>query len=682
MKAIQLSNEQQIASEHLAGPGLTLAVPGSGKTTLLMMRTMTLIKEHNILPQNILTMTFSKASAEDMKRRFCEIFPYYKGSVPSFMTIHSFCFGILKQYQKKNKLSLKLIDSSGHSKFVVLKNIVADLSGELISDEALEQLINEIGYVKNMMLSKEDFKEHTTHKSFDKIYDRYETYKKAHQLIDFDDMLTMTYNILKSSAPALKFLQDKYRYIQVDEAQDTSNIQFELLKLLGGSTPNIFMVADDDQSIYAFRGANPKNLLEFDKHFGEAQTYYLSSNYRSTPAICQISNEFIQLNKMRYEKSMTPKNNHLTKTPVYLREFEELTSRNDYIVKHIMATDDDKENIGILFRNNSSSIGLAYLLHKENIEFYIKDKAISFFNHFAAKDIMNFMQLALADNDVDAFEKIAQRTNAYIPPSVVEYVRAYNRGRNVFETVLECKELSKQNRTQIITYKDVLSNMSSTPPLTVIRQIERDLGYLQRIEKISSRYDTSSDSIKRVINQLKIIARNCGSITEFIAEVNSFKEVLLSGTTYYNSRVSFSTFHSSKGLEYDTVFIIDPLEKDPNQQTELLEEEERRLFYVAMTRAKNTLNILYHRFEEGAYLKEVAYFQFLKKLAGKQLTFEKHVIEAPEYSMAEITVGDTVSHAKFGNGYVTDLKDDVITIEFPDKIRSLSYSLCKEKGLL
>lgn len=682
MTKIRLSKEQKNASEHLDGAGLTLAVPGSGKTTLLMVRTMNLINQHQIPAQNILTMTFSKASAEDMKRRFKEIYPIYEGNLPSFMTIHSFCFGILKQYQKKHHLNLQLIDGSGHSKFVVLKDIVATLSGELISDEALEQLINEIGYVKNMMLSKEDFDDHTTHKSFDKIYERYEAYKKRHQLIDFDDMLTMTYNILKASPPALQFLQKRHQYIQVDEAQDTSNIQFELLKLLGGKQPNIFMVADDDQSIYAFRGANPQNLLDFDKHFGRADYYYLSSNYRSTKEICEAGNAFIQQNKARYEKKMVPKSISDTKMPVYLREFEDLIGRNDYIIERIKEKAETIETTGILFRNNSSSIGLSYLLHQEGIEFYIKDKAINFFNHFAVQDILNFLQLALADNDVSAFEKISQRTGAYIPSSVVDYVRAYNRGRNVFETVLECKELSKPNRRLIGSYKDVLIRMADVSPLNAIRQVERDFGYLQRIEKISSKYDTTSDSIKRVLNQLKIIARECSSITAFINEIDTFKQVLLSGTTYYNSCVSFSTFHSAKGLEYDTVFIIDPLEKDPNQQTELLEEEERRLFYVAMTRAKHSLNILYHRFEEGAYLKEVAYFQFLKQLGNETLLFEKHKAKVVTVSESTLSVGDTIEHAKFGVGYISDLKGDVITIDFSDKVRSLSYSLCVEKGLL
>lgn len=682
MNTIRLSSEQQIASEHLSGAGLTLAVPGSGKTTLLMVRTMNLINNHQINPQNILTMTFSKASAEDMKRRFKEIYPTFAGNLPSFMTIHSFCYSILKQYQKKHALNLQLIDGSGHSKFIVLKDIVATISGELISDEALEQLINEIGYVKNMMLSKEEFEEHTTHKSFDKIYERYEAYKKRHQLIDFDDMLTMTYNILKSSEPALKFLQTRHQFIQVDEAQDTSNIQFELLKLLVGKQPNIFMVADDDQSIYAFRGANPQNLLDFDKHFGRAAYYYLSSNYRSTREICEVGNAFIQQNKARYEKSMVPKSDSKEKSPVYLREFEDLVSRNDYIITHINNAEAGKENIGILFRNNSSSIGLSYLLHQEGIEFYIKDKAISFFNHFAVQDILNFLQLALADNDVNAFEKVSQRTAAFIPKSVVEYVHAYNRGRNVFETVLECKELSKPNRKLIDSYRDALTRMTTASPLNAIRMIEKDFGYLQRIEKISSRYDTSSDSIKRVLNQLKIIARKCDSITAFINEIENFKQVLLSGTTYYNSRVSFSTFHSAKGLEYDTVFIIDPLEKDPNQQTDLLEEEERRLFYVAMTRAKTNLNILYHRFEEGTYLKEVTYFQFLKQLENNTLEFKKHKTELTPSTETDVSVGDTLEHAKFGVGYVSDLKGDVITIDFADRVRSLSYSLCKEKGLL
>lgn len=681
MNTICLSNEQKQAAEHVSGAALTLAVPGSGKTTLLMVRTMGLIKNYNIPAQNILTMTFSKASAEDMKRRFHDLYPNYQGLSPAFMTIHSFCYNILKQYQKKNRLSLKLIDSSGHSKFALLKEIVGNLSGELLSDESLEQLINEIGYVKNMMLAKEEFKDHTSHKSFDRIYEQYEAYKKQHHLIDFDDMLTMTYNILKSSKPALEFLQNRYPYIQVDEAQDTSNIQFELLKLIGGQNPNIFMVADDDQSIYAFRGANPQNLLDFEKHFGKAQLYYLSNNYRSTPSICSISNAFITQNKSRYVKSMVPYQGSSNNRPVIIRSFDDLTSRNHYLLDFIKGHCDSDKNIGILFRNNSSSVGLSYLLYKNDIEFYIKDKAISFFNHFVVQDILNFMHLALADNDLKAFERISQRTGTFIPFSAIEYVRAYNRGRNVFDSLLECKDISKQSRKHISLYKDALVTIQNSSALTAIRTIEKDFGYLQRIEKIASRYDSNSDSIKRVLTQLKIIARHSASITEFIAEIHDFKAVLLSGTTHYNSKINFSTYHSSKGLEYDSVFIIDPLEKDPNQQTELLEEEERRLFYVAMTRAKTDLTIMYHKFEEGSYLKEISYLQFLKAQDPADIQVEKHIVKS-ESTVCTVEIGSAITHSKFGSGYVCDLDGDMITIEFPDKVRQLSYSLCKEKGLL
>ncbi|MBN2897414.1 MAG: ATP-dependent helicase [Clostridia bacterium] len=680
MNELHLSKEQKLASEHISGPALTLAVPGSGKTTLLMWRTMNLIQNHRIPAENILTVTFSKASAEDMKRRFHEIFPEYRGALPAFMTIHSFCYNILRQYQKKHHLDLKLIDSSGFSKFALLKSIVSDISTELISDEALEQLINEIGYVKNMMLSKNEFEAHTTHKDFGAIYERYETYKKKQHLIDFDDMLTMTYNILKSSESALSFLQQRYPHIQVDEAQDTSNIQFEILKLLSGKHPNVFMVADDDQSIYAFRGANPQNLLDFEGHFGKASTYYLSANYRSTPSICQVSNAFIEQNTARYEKTMVPQSRH-DDVPVILNSFEDLISRNDYLLHQIAEKATRDNTVAILYRNNSSAIGLSYLMHKAGIEFYIKDKVIHFFNHFVIQDILNFMQLALADNDLRAFQGIASRTGIFIAKDAVDYVQAYNRGRNVFDTLLEYKGLSKQQAKQVSLYKDALVSMANNSAINALRTIEKDFGYLQRIEKMASRYDSNSDGIKKILTQLKIIARQCDSITAFLTEIEWFKTSLLSYTAHYNCPVQFSTFHSSKGLEYETVFIIDLFEKEYDKQTLLLEEEERRLFYVAMTRAKQHLHILSHKFEEGRYLKEVSYLKFIKDQSSEYIRIEKHRLETKAIA-CDIAPGAIIEHQKFGRGHICNIDGDTLTIEFPDKVRNLSYALCKEKGLL
>ncbi len=672
---IKLSKKQELASKHLNGAALTLAVPGSGKTTLIIARTIMLIDKYNIDPQSILTVTFSKAAAEDMKKRFKTLYPNHIHKTPNFMTIHSFCFNILKQYYKKKNINLNLIQN----KFMIIKNILLSFSDEKVSDDSIENIINEISYVKNMMLNKDELKSHSEYPFFEKIYLQYENYKSQNNLIDFDDMLTLTYDILKGSKNALKFLQDKYKYIQVDEAQDTSNIQFEILRLLSGLNNNIFMVADDDQSIYSFRGANPLNLLELDKYFKEPTIYYLSENYRSTKEICTVSNEFIKQNKVRYKKDIIAYNQNQKHLPINLTYFEDLQERNDFLLDYILSAKSE-ENIGILFRNNVSCIGISYLLYKHDIDFLIKDKGISQLNHFAINHIISYMKLALADNDINSFKEIAMTTDSFISKNAVSYVINNNNGNNVFDTLLNYKSESPIPTKKIKKYKAALVDIKNSSALESIRIIEREFGYLRRFNSSNKLIETNVETIRKIFTQIKIIARTCKSITEFILEIEEFKKFLIKNKSDFSSNINLSTYHSSKGLEYDTVFIIDCEQKSQDSKQKLLLEEEVRLFYVAMTRAKTNLNILQHKFEEGQHIKKLSFVSFLEEQKTNDIKINQpnlKTIDTPDLDSEQ-----TIYHVKFGKGIVLQIDNDTITIKFNDMVRNLSYSLCKEKGLL
>lgn len=312
---MNLSIEQEEAINHLNGPALVLAVPGAGKTTVLIHRTKELINKHGTNPDRILSITFSKASALDMKDRFMNIFPDLPHNLVKFSTIHAFCFSLIREFSYINKTTYRLIedDKNQLNKYSLLKKIYLDLNKDYITEEKLDSLLNSIGYIKNMMISPEEFLKNnkTDIERFLDIYKIYDDYKRKNNLIDFDDMLTISLEILYDNKYLLDKYRKKYDYFQLDEGQDTSNVQLTIIKLLAHPNNNLFIVADDDQSIYGFRGASPKSLLEFNKNYTNGKLFFMEKNYRSTKNIVSICNKFIKTNKLRYNKEISTDNNYL-----------------------------------------------------------------------------------------------------------------------------------------------------------------------------------------------------------------------------------------------------------------------------------------------------------------------------------------------------------------------------------
>ena len=293
---MQLSNEQLNSINHIDGPALILAVPGAGKTTVLIHRTYNLINNYNVHPDKILSITFSKASAVDMKNRFKQVYPNLSNLEIHFSTIHAFCFGLIREFAYMNNSQYRLIEDEKNqiNKYSLLKKIYLGVNNNHITEEKLDTLLNVMGYIKNMMLEVDAFiKENKVDiENLKTIYKQYENYKRRNKLIDFDDMLTISLEILKSNKYLLEKYRNKYDYIQVDEGQDTSKVQFELIKILAYPKNNLVIVADDDQSIYGFRGAYPKGLLNFNKHFKDGKIYFMEKNYRSSKNIVSICKRY------------------------------------------------------------------------------------------------------------------------------------------------------------------------------------------------------------------------------------------------------------------------------------------------------------------------------------------------------------------------------------------------------
>ncbi|WP_051531293.1 ATP-dependent helicase [Clostridiisalibacter paucivorans] len=677
---IRFNTTQESAINHVSGPALVLAVPGSGKTTLLVCRTANLIINKGVSPNNILSLTFSKASERDMKKRFNGLFGDTINT--KFSTIHSFSYGVINQYCRIKKIKYTLLESKKASmnKYNILRQIYERTNSSTINEDKLEELINTIGYVKNMMYNIGDFREFNDFgiKNFSIIFKKYEEYKKINNYIDFDDMLTMTYYILKSNANILNTYQSRYKYIQLDEGQDTSKIQYEIIKLLSKSHNNIFIVADDDQSIYGFRGAYPEILLNFKEQFKSGRIFFMEENYRSSKNIVSVSHKFIQNNKIRYEKKLFTKNK--IHKPIEIMKFKDEFQQLEQLIKKLKSLSNYSDT-AILYRNNISSIALSKALLENNIPFSVTDNKFNFFNHWILKDISAFIKLSLDNTDIVSLEKIYYKMNGYIPKSAINFIKNSNESRSVFDKLLlypDFKSFQLKNIKRINKEFKILSKLS---PLKGLEHILSSLNYNDYLKDNCKAFGHSYDNIKSILSALKIIAFYSLGLIDFLNEIPRLRYDMANTVKKHDSnKLRMSTIHSSKGLEFKRVFIIDLIENEFPSSTSIsqhlngngeLLEEERRLFYVGMTRAKEELYLLT--------------IQSKNNEPVKQSTFISELEDIDSYNMPEhdIVEGDNIAHIKFGQGTIKKLKGDTASICFEGKgIKNISMSMAIKKNIL
>ncbi len=597
---MDLSIEQKKAIDHLYGPALVLAVPGAGKTTVLIHRVANLIKNHGASPERILSITFSRASARDMKARFDSYFPNISDIPTNFSTIHSFCFNLIRDYAYTKNLKYTLIEEEKNNlnKFALLKNLYLQANKEYITEEKLESLINSIGYIKNMMLDVDSFllASKVDIDSFKEIYINYENYKKKNNLIDFDDMLTLSYQILLENPSLLDKYRGKYDFIQVDEGQDTSKIQLEIIKLLASPKDNLFIVADDDQSIYGFRGAFPKGLLNFNKSYKDGKVFFMEENYRSSKNIVTVCNNFIKSNNLRYNKNIFTRNEFLE--PINIIKVNTIVDQYDYLIKEIK--DQDLSKICILYRNNLSSVGIVEMLERNNMPFYVKDTKQRFFNHWLVNDIFNFIRFSKDPYNIDLFESIYYKMKGYISKKQVLFAKGLSYNISVLDRILEFPEINGFYKRNLGDLKFDFKKLSSLSPSRAIDYIENQLEYGEYLRENSSKFGYTFDGVKTILYYLKLIAEKTKTFEELEKRL-SYLKGLSSNYKHKGSALTLSTVHSAKGLEFDRVYMIDLIDGDFPSSSSLeaslkgnleLFEEERRLFYVGMTRAKYHLSLL------------------------------------------------------------------------------------------
>lgn len=609
---MEFSKEQKKAINHKNGPCLVLAVPGSGKTTVLLARINKLV-ESGVDPSKILAMTFSKSQALDMQDRYEKV---YGDKSVKFSTIHSFSYGLVRSFSNHaNKIEL-IEASKKYNKYQIVSQIFYQIKKRKISDEELDEFFRVSGYIKNTLMDYESYKKKygQVFFNFEKVYIAYENFKKKNHLIDFDDMLLEALYILQNNKYALDFIQNKFDYIQIDEGQDTSFVQLKIISLIAGKKNNLFIVADDDQSIYGFRGASSELLLDFPKVYPDAKIYYMEDNYRSKENITTLANKLISNNKKRYKKSIKPKKDEGSK--VNIKKHKTTNHQIDYVMKQALEDIKKDESVAILYRNNISSINLINRLN-QNIDFYIKDSKYAFYMHPIIKDLINIIKFSKDTYDIDTFEKIYYKLNLYIKRDFVNQVKMMPTNQDIIENLKEVDGMNNfflNNVYDLGYYMDKLSDLDFDE---AIKYILFNMDYYEYLKEFSKAKAASMVSYDRIIDTLLNISEGVKSIVEFENKINNLIKKQKS-KSITNSPLTLSTIHGSKGLEFDNVYLIDLVENEfPSSYAKASDEddkqleEERRLFYVGLTRAKNKLSLHY---PESLYLNKVDKSSFINEI--------------------------------------------------------------------
>ena len=583
------SSNQKKAIEHGAGPLMVLAGPGSGKTFVITHRIKYLIEGPGINPAHILVVTFSRAAAKEMKDRFEKL---CKKSPVTFGTFHSVFFNLLKTAYGFGSEQI----ASDELRYTLIK--------ELIKRNAIENedintlagnLLNEIALVKQDNISiKNYYSNSISSDTFKKIYSDYESELEARGKLDFEDMLSLTYELLSERSDILKAVQNRYRYILVDEFQDINFLQYNIIKLMAGEKQNITVVGDDDQSIYRFRGARPEIMLGFERDFRNVKKVFLDINFRSSTQIVNASTKLISFNSKRFPKTFKAKNGD--GAPVSLIEFKNPFLEVNSIIKDIkdyIKSGQDINNIAVLYRTNLSPRLLIERLMRNNIPFTIRDAIPNLFDHWVAKDIISYIKLAINMGDKSDLLRISNKPNRYISRDSLSSSRA-----NI-ETLFDYYDDKSYMIKRIVELREHLRTIKNLKPATALRYIRNVVGYDEYIEEYCDMNGVESDDCYGILGDLENSAAEYNTFNDWFVHMDEYKDELIEARKKSNENdkgVRLMTFHSSKGLEFDIVYIIDVNEGSvPYKKAKGVDEieEERRMFYVAMTRARKKLFICY-----------------------------------------------------------------------------------------
>ena len=605
----QLSSAQQRAVTHKDGPMLVLAGPGSGKTFTITRRTQYLIDHHHVNPSEILVITFTRAAAREMKERFLRL-THSTSTTVSFGTFHAIFFQILKLaygFRAENILREE-------QKWEFLKEGIHKANLEL-DDEAefLTDIAAEISRVKNECADLKTYKATTCSTSiFLKIYHDYDNHLRRSNLIDFDDMLVYCYQLLKERPDILGAWQRKFRYILVDEFQDINRLQYDIVRLLAAPEDNLFIVGDDDQSIYRFRGAKPQIMLHFEQDYPKAERVVLDVNYRSTEKIVRGAGKVIGNNKERFPKEIKARQGEGFE--ILTHHFPSQKEEIDCIIDKIKTYTDRGgaySDIAVLFRTNTQPRQLVEAFLSAGIPFRMRDALPNLYDHWIAKDIFTYVRMARGSRKRSDFLQIMNRPKRYIGRECLEEEEIS------WEAILAWYEGKPWVQERIEQFQRDLKMIARLSPYGALHYIRNVVAYEDYLKQYAEYRNRKADEFLEVLDELQLLAKGFKTFDEWFAHMEAYRQELARQAKEQERQtnaVTLSTMHSSKGLEYRIVFIADANETVMPHKRAFLEEdieEERRLFYVAMTRAKE---LLYIFSVKKLYNKQVERSRFVEEL--------------------------------------------------------------------
>ena len=603
-------NEAQAqAIQHTDGPCLVLAGPGSGKTLTIVNRVKYLIEKQRVRPEEILVVTFTRFAAAEMKSRLCLVMG--KRDLPVTVgTFHGIYYGILKWAYRMNQENIL----SETEKYQILRGVINKERMEIFDEEDfIQDIAAEIGKVKNNRIPLEEFvSEKCSADAFRNIYRNYEQYRKELKKIDFDDMLVLCYELFRSRPDVLAQWQKKFRYVLIDEFQDINRIQYDVIRMLAQPENNLFVVGDDDQAIYGFRGADSELMLGFGKDFPNAKQILLGMNYRSTANIVQNSLKLIENNVERYSKKLEA--NREGGSCLHIQEVKDPVEEAEYVLEEIQKCKENgikEEEIAILFRVHTDARAVVEAMVERKIPFQMKEHLPNIYEHFIAKDIMAYFRLATGKRRRQDFLQVMNRPKRYLGRDSVAGTKVS------FEDMRKFYCDKDWMIDRIDQFEWDVKMLMKMAPYAAIQYIRKRIGYDDFLKEYAFTHQINRSDLNEVLAEIEEAAKAFSSVEEWFAHVEEYTETLKVKEKERNRPrpgVRLMTIHASKGLEFRQVFLIAANEgRIPYQKakTDKEIEEERRLFYVAMTRAKDFLKICYVKIKNG---KEVTPSRFVDEL--------------------------------------------------------------------
>ncbi len=594
----KLNTAQQKAVCHETGPMLVLAGPGSGKTTVLLCRISRLLERGLAKPQEILALTFSKAAAEEMKSRFENL---NGASGVSFGTFHSIFFRILRSRYGWN---VEQIFQEEERRNILRNSIEAEKWDIPDLEEYISQFFSQLSLMNSELEQPNRFTPTGMPvEEFRKLYRAYEGYKERHEKLDFDDMLTQCYQLLREDAAVREYWQRKYKFILVDEFQDVNQAQFACLQILAEKHQNLFVVGDDDQSIYAFRGARPDFLLHFPTLYPAAKKVTLNTNYRSTERIVNLAERVIGNNEVRFVKNMKGIGEAGDKVTFFLAE--DAAKEAAHIAEKIGRLLDEGvplTEIAVIYRTNLQGGAFARELYKRGIPYDLRDNSGNVYEHWVAKDLLAYLLLAENEESDSALRRILNKPKRYIGKDLL--AEAETMPYTLLRSFFVCPSLKGWQEENLENLRIDLNQIRKRTPYDALKYIRKVIGYDEYLEEFAAYRRTSAQVLQEIADEIMETAKDC-------ADVRSFREQLerLSLQMKEQSRkkgqkrngVALMTMHGAKGLEFRAVFLPSLVEGIvPHEKGMDTVAEERRLFYVAMTRAseKLCLSAILQRYEK------------------------------------------------------------------------------------